>query len=209
MTGYLLLILATGVERIVELVISKRNAAWAFARGGVEHGRRHFPAMVALHTGLLLACLAEVWFLDRPFTPALGWPMLAIALLCQAGRYWVIASLGRQWNTRVIVVPGLGRVRRGPYRFSWLRHPNYVIVAVEGIALPLVQSAWITAIAFTLLNAILLLRFRIPTESRALAALELAGPSNATGPAGPARVSDSAGPAGSSGRSEPRHSAHS
>lgn len=169
MIGYLVLILATGAERIAELVISKRNAAAAFARGGHEYGQRHFPWMVTLHTGFLLACLAEVFFLDRPFIPALGWPMLVIALLCQAGRYWVIWALGAQWNTRVIVVPGAGRVeRRGPYRFSWLRHPNYWIVAIEGIALPLVHSAWITAIVFTVLNAILLLGFRLPVENKAL-----------------------------------------
>lgn len=169
MTWYLLLILATGAERIVELGISKRNAAAAFARGGVEYGQRHFPVMVVLHTGFLLACLAEVFLLDRPFIPWLGWPMLVIALLCQAGRYWVINSLGAQWNTRVIVVPGAGRVdSRGPYRWSWLRHPNYWIVAIEGVALPLVHTAWITAIVFTVLNAILLLRFRIPIENEAL-----------------------------------------
>jgi methyltransferase len=165
MIWYLVLILATGAERVVELVISRRNAQKAFARGGVEYGFAHFPWMVALHTGLLLACLVEAWF--RPFLPLLGWPMLAIVVLCQAGRYWVIASLGEQWNTRVIVVPGAGRVNeKGLYR--WFTHPNYVIVAVEGVALPLVHSAWITAIAFTVLNAVLLLRFRIPIENGAL-----------------------------------------
>ena len=164
------LIVLTGGERLVELVISKRNAARAFARGGVESGRTHFPAMVVLHTGLLVGALAEVWLLDRPFIPGLGWPMLAIALLCQAGRYWVIHSLGEQWNTRVIVVPGLPLQHRGPYRWAWLRHPNYLIVALEGIALPLVHTAWVTAFVFTLLNAILLLGFRIPAEERALKA---------------------------------------
>lgn len=164
---YVAFVLATGVERLYELRVSKRNAAAAFARGGVEYGQRHFPWMVALHTGLLLACIAEVVLLQRPFIPALGWPMLAIALLCQVGRYWIIRSLGGQWNTRVIVVPGAGRVAdRGLYR--WFTHPNYVIVAVEGIALPLVHTAWVTAIAFTVLNAVLLLGFRIPTENRAL-----------------------------------------
>ena len=171
MIAYAVLLAFTAAERIVELVISRRNAEWAFARGGREYGRTHFPAMVALHTLFLVACLAEVVLLDRPFIPALGWPMLAIALACQAGRYWVIASLGRQWNTRVIVVPGLGRVTRGPYRWAWLRHPNYWIVAIEGIALPLVHTAWLTASVFTVLNAVLLLRFRIPTEERALAEL--------------------------------------
>lgn len=164
---YIALVLATGAERIFELVVSRRNAADAFPRGGREFGQGHFPAMVALHTGLLLACIAEVVLLDRPFIPWLGWPMLVIALACQAARYWIIASLGRQWNTRVIVVPGAGRVAdRGLYR--WFSHPNYVIVAVEGIALPLVHTAWITALAFTVLNAVLLLGFRIPTENRAL-----------------------------------------
>lgn len=168
-TLYVVFILLTGGERIVELVISRRNAAAAFARGGREYGQRHFPFMVVLHTGLLLACIAEVVFAGRPFIPALGWPMLVIAVACQAGRYWIIRSLGAQWNTRVIVVPGATRVtNRGPYRLTWLPHPNYVLVAIEGIALPLVHTAWVTAIAFTVLNAVLLLGFRIPTEDRAL-----------------------------------------
>lgn len=168
MTAYLVFVLATGVERLVEVVVSTRHARWAFARGGVEYGKDHFPWMVALHTGLLVGALLEVFVLDRPFLPWLGWPMLAIALLCQAGRYWVIWALGPQWNTRVIVVPGLPRVVRGPYRFAWLPHPNYLVVVIEGVALPLVHSAWITALVFSVLNAALLLRFRIPTEDRAL-----------------------------------------
>ena len=168
MTAYLVFVLATGVERLVEVVISTRHARWAFARGGVEYGKGHFPWMVTLHTGLLVGALLEVFLLDRPFLPWLGWPMLAIALLCQAGRYWVIWALGPQWNTRVIVVPGLPRVVRGPYRFAWLPHPNYLVVVIEGVALPLVHSAWITALVFSVLNAALLLRFRIPTEDRAL-----------------------------------------
>jgi methyltransferase len=163
---YAVLILATGVERLVELVLSQRNARWAFARGGVEFGRGHFPWMVALHTGLLVACLAEVIVADRPFIAWLGWPALVVTLAAQGLRYWCIGTLGHQWNTRVIVVPGAGLVTRGPYRF--LRHPNYVVVIMEGIALPLVHTAWLTAAAFTVLNAILLFRFRIPVEERAL-----------------------------------------
>jgi len=167
---FTVLILATGAERIVEVVLSNRHAAWAFARGGREYGQGHYPFMVVLHTGMLLACLAEVFFADRPFLPLLGWPMLAIALACQALRYWCIGTLGRQWNARVIVVPGLGRVTGGPYRF--LTHPNYVVVITEGIALPLVHTAWVTALVFTVLNAILLFGFRIPTEERALKTLD-------------------------------------
>lgn len=164
---YVAFVLLTGVERGVEVVVSRRNAASAFARGGVQYGQRHFPWMVALHTGLLIACIAEVVLLGRPFIPLLGWLMLAIAIACQAGRYWIISTLGQQWNTRVIVVPGAQRVvGRGPYR--WFTHPNYVIVAIEGIALPLVHTAWITALVFTALNAVLLLGFRIPTENKAL-----------------------------------------
>ena len=170
MTWSTVLVLATGAERIAELVVSSRNARWSFARGGVEYGRRHFPPMVALHTGLLLACLAEVWLLDRPFLPWLGWPMLVLVVASQALRWWCIATLGPRWNTRVIVVPGLPLVARGPYR--WLHHPNYVAVVVEGFALPLVHSAWITAVVFTVLNAVLLLAFRIPCENRALATSE-------------------------------------
>lgn len=163
---YVALVGATALERLAELVVSARNARWSFARGGVESGRGHFPAMVALHTGLLLACVAEAWLADRPFLPWLGWPMLVLVLASQGLRWWCIATLGPRWNTRVIVVPGLPLVARGPYR--WLRHPNYVAVVVEGFALPLVHSCWVTAVAFTVLNAVLLARFRIPAEERAL-----------------------------------------
>lgn len=166
--AYVALILGTGAERITELVVSRRNAAWSFARGGVETGRAQMPWMIALHTALLLGCIAEVVLLGRPFLPALGVPMLVVALLCQAARFRLIAVLGRQWNTRIIVVPGMPRVRRAPYSWAWLPHPNYLVVAIEGIALPLVHSAWMTAVAFTLLNTMLLLGFRIPAEDRAL-----------------------------------------
>jgi methyltransferase len=116
-----------------------------------------------LHTGLLAGCLVEAAY--RPFIPALGWTMLAVVLLSQGLRWWCIALLGHQWNTRVIVVPGLHLVARGPYR--WIRHPNYVAVVAEGIALPLVHTAWITALVFTVLN-VPLLAVRIRCEDAAL-----------------------------------------
>ena len=168
-------------ERVLELVLSRRHRAWALARGGKESGQGHFPAMVALHTGLLLGSVAEVRLRRRPFRPAVGWPALAVALAAQAGRYWCIAVLGKQWNTRIVVVPGLGAVDRGPYR--WLRHPNYVVVAAEGVALPLVHGAVVTSAAFSALNAVLLLRYRIPAEERALT--ELAGPASPPAPTAP------------------------
>ena len=162
---YYLLILAVGVERLVELVVSKRNARWAFAHGGREFGREHYPVMVAIHAGLLLGCVVEVWLLHRPFIGWLGWPMLTIALGAQALRWWCITTLGKRWNTLVIVMPEAPLVRSGPYRF--LHHPNYVAVVAEGIALPLVHTAWLTAICFTVANAALL-TVRIRVENAAL-----------------------------------------
>jgi methyltransferase len=168
MIWYTLLIAAVAGERLAELVVAQRNRAWSRAQGGVEFGARHYPAMVALHTGLLAGCLVEVIALHRPFIPVLGWPMLVIVLAAQGLRWWCIATLGRQWNTRVIVVPDAPRVTTGPYRF--LSHPNYVAVVAEGVALPLVHTAWITAVVFAVLNAALL-RTRIKVENEALARL--------------------------------------
>ena len=165
---FTIFVLLTGGERVQEMFVSTRNARWAFARGGIETNRRQLPWMIALHVGMLLGALAEVWLLGRPFLPILGWPMLVIAVGCQVARAWVVRSLGRQWNTRVIVVPGLPLVTAGPYRWTRLPHPNYLVVAIEGIALPLVHTAWITALLFTVLNAVMLIGFRIPAEDRAL-----------------------------------------
>ncbi|MFI9787263.1 isoprenylcysteine carboxyl methyltransferase family protein [Kitasatospora sp. NPDC051984] len=165
MIAYTVLVALVAVERLAELLVARRNAAWSLARGGVEYGRRHYPPMVALHTGLLVGCLLEVRWAGRPFLPVLGWPMLALALGAQGLRWWCIATLGPRWNTRVIVVPGLQLVAGGPYR--WLRHPNYLAVVVEGFALPLVHTAWLTALTFTVLNS-LLLATRLRCEDAAL-----------------------------------------
>ncbi|MCW2624115.1 isoprenylcysteine carboxyl methyltransferase family protein [Mycobacterium sp.] len=165
---YALLIGAVAGERVAELVVSQRNLDRSRQRGGVEYGARHYPVMVVLHTGLLAGCLLEVVALRRRFIGRLGWPMLAIVLAAQVLRWWCIATLGRQWNTRVVVVPGAGRVSGGPYRL--VPHPNYVAVVAEGVALPLVNTAWITALVFSVLNAALL-RTRIRVENDALASL--------------------------------------
>jgi methyltransferase len=166
--AYTALVLAVGVERLAELRVSNRHVARALARGGVETGRGHYPVMVLLHTGLLVGALVEVWATGRPFWPWLGWPMLALVVAAQALRWWCITTLGEQWSTRVLVVPGAGRVTAGPYR--WLAHPNYVAVVVEGVALPLVHTAWVTACVFTVANAALL-TVRVRTENAALGAL--------------------------------------
>ncbi|AKH86152.1 membrane protein [Streptomyces sp. CNQ-509] len=162
------LVLAVGLERVAELVVSQRNAAWSIARGGLESGRGHYPFMVVLHTGLLAGALVEVWVRRPDTAPVLAWAMLLLVAASQALRWWCIATLGRQWNTRVIVVPGSPRVTGGPYR--WFSHPNYVAVVVEGLALPLVHSAWITAVVFTMLNGFLLTT-RMRVEDAALARL--------------------------------------
>jgi methyltransferase len=162
---YTLLVVAVGAMRLVELSVARRNLRWARERGGVETGAGHYPVMVALHTGLLVACVVEVEAAGRPFLPALGWPMLALLVAAHALRWWCIRTLGPQWNTRVVRVPGMPLVTTGPYR--WLNHPNYVAVVSEGFALPLVHTAWITALAFTVLNA-LLLRVRLRVERAAL-----------------------------------------
>jgi methyltransferase len=163
MTLYLLLIVVIALERVAELVISRRNLAWAMSRSGREHGAGHYPLMVLLHAGLLVGCLVEAT--HRAFIPALGWPMLAMVVLAQAIRWWCIAVLGPRWNTRIVVVPGLPLIDDGPYR--WLRHPNYVAVVLEGIALPLVHTGWLTAVIFTVANAGLL-RVRISSENAAM-----------------------------------------
>ena len=166
MLAYTFLIGAVAVERVAELVVSQRNLKWSKSRGGVEFGASHYPVMVVLHTALLVGCLFEA--AHREFIPLLGWSMFVVVIAAQVLRWWCITTLGEQWNTRVVVVPGGGRVTDGPYRF--FSHPNYVAVVVEGIALPLVHTAWITALAFTVLNAALLWA-RISVEDKALQSL--------------------------------------
>jgi methyltransferase len=165
---FVLLVLAVGLERVAELAVSQRNIRWALARGGVEAGRNHYPAMVVLHVGLLVGSVIEVVVLNRVFLPWLGATMLVCVALAQGLRWWCIATLGHQWNTRIVVVPGARRVVTGPYRY--LRHPNYVAVVVEGFCLPMVHTAWITATVFTVCDAFLL-RVRVREENRALSLL--------------------------------------
>jgi len=163
---YTLLVLLVALGRLVELRIAKRNLRALLARGGVEAAPGHYPWMVLLHTAFLVCCPLEVWLLDRPFLPALGVPMLLLAVLATGLRYWVISTLDGRWTTRIVVLPGASPVTGGPYRF--LRHPNYLAVITEMFALPLVHTAWITAAVFSLLNG-LLLRTRIRAEEAALA----------------------------------------
>ena len=170
MTVFWVLLGLIACERVAELVVSARHANGLLRRGGVEYGLGHFPVMIALHVGLIAGCVLEPVLGHRAFIPALGWPMLALTVAANALRWWCISTLGERWTARVIVLPGEPLVRSGPYR--WFAHPNYVAVIVEGFALPLTGSAWITASVFTVLNAALL-TVRIRCEIRALAATAL------------------------------------
>jgi methyltransferase len=162
---YYLFILAIGAQRLVELVVARRNAKWSIAHGGTEFGRDHYPAMVSMHALLLVSCVVEVSVLRRPFIGWLGWPMVAVVVLTAVVRWRCVAVLGKHWNSRLIVMPGAPLVRDGLYRR--VRHPNYTAVAAEVAALPLVHSAWLTAIVFSIANA-LVLSVRIRAENAAL-----------------------------------------
>jgi len=165
---FTVLILLVGLERVAELVVTKRNEAWSMARGGCEFGAKHYPPMVVLHTALLAGALMEVWVRRPQIDAWFAVAMLVVLVASQTLRWWCITTLGHRWNTRVIIVPGLAPVTGGPYRF--FSHPNYVAVVAEGIALPLVHGAWVTALVFTVLNA-WLLTVRIRCENKALAQL--------------------------------------
>ena len=157
------------VQRLLELVVARRNERRARARGAVERGRGHYPFIVALHSLWLVSTLVE-GLLRGPELSAL-WPVpLALFLFVQPLRYWALFSLGERWNTKILVLPGAEPVRRGPYRY--LSHPNYVVGVVEILTLPLIFGAWVTALVFTMLNAVVLW-VRIREENRALT--EIAG----------------------------------
>lgn len=154
------ILLAVAVQRLIELWWSRRNERRLRAAGAIEIGARHYPLFILLHGGWLLAV-----FLGVPPDAPLIWPLLVLFLLLQAARVWVIVSLGRYWTTRVLSLPQAPLVRTGPYRL--LRHPNYLIVALEIPLLPLAFGAWRLAFLFGTLN-LLLLAYRIAVEERAL-----------------------------------------
>lgn len=152
-------------QRLIEVYIAKKNEKWMKEQGAREVGRNHYKYIVMLHVFFLFAVAVEA--ILRGFTLSFIWSvMLFVFLLAQGLRVWTISSLGRFWNTKIIVLQDADVVRKGPYRF--LKHPNYVIVALEILSLPLIFSSYFTAIVFTVLNAVLLLRVRIPAEEKAL-----------------------------------------
>ncbi|HLW69915.1 MAG TPA: isoprenylcysteine carboxylmethyltransferase family protein [Candidatus Binataceae bacterium] len=163
--AYYALVALVGIERLFELWLSRRNARRAFAHGGIESGQRHYRAMVVVHTAFLAACVGEPAFFHREFPPVLGWVALAGVIAAQGLRYSAVIALGERWNTRIIVTPAAAPITSGPYRL--VRHPNYIAVALELVALPMVRGCWLTAIVFSAANFVLM-RIRVPAEEAAL-----------------------------------------
>lgn len=152
------------LQRLVELTIAKRNEKWMRSQGAFEAGARHYPFMVLMHITFFISLLLEVLIFNRQLSPF--WiALLTLFFIVQVARIWCLTSLGKFWNTKIIILPGANVIRKGPYRF--IRHPNYVIVTTELLVLPLLFSAYFTAVVFTLLN-LWMLSIRIPAEEKAL-----------------------------------------
>jgi methyltransferase len=154
-------------QRLLELALSARHRRALLARGGVEHGADHYRWMVLLHATFLPACVAEVWLLRRPLVLPLAVAAGALITIAMLVRFWTIDILGERWCTRVIVLSDVPAITTGPFRY--LRHPNYLAVVVEIAAIPMVHTAWLTALVFSLLDAVML-TVRIRVEERALSA---------------------------------------
>jgi methyltransferase len=163
---YTALVGLVAVMRLLELAISRRNVRRLMARGAVELGRTHYPVMAAVHVVFLASCAAEVWLADRPLVPLLA--SFSLGLLVGAGalRLWVMSTLGERWSTRILILPESQPVDTGPFRH--LRHPNYLAVVIEFAALPMVHTAYLTAVIFSAANAAVLAR-RIRVEEAGLA----------------------------------------
>lgn len=155
-----IIVLLVALQRLAELALARRNTRRLLAEGAREEGAAHYPLFVVLHAGWLAAL-----FLSTPADASVNGWLLALFLALQAGRVWVVASLGRYWTTRIITVPGAPLVRRGPFR--WVRHPNYLVVAGELAVLPLVFGQVWMAVLFSALNVPLTLH-RIRVEEAAL-----------------------------------------
>ena len=163
-TALHLLIPLVIIQRVAELVKARRNARIVMAKGAVEAGANHYPAIVMLHLLWFVGMIVEIVVLSRAINPF--WPiLLVIFLLAQGLRYWAISSLGEQWNTRILVIPGSKPVSSGPYRL--MKHPNYLAVVVEILILPVMLGAYITAVTTSLIN-LALLRVRIRAEEEAM-----------------------------------------
>ena len=170
MTFFFILFIIVVLQRLLEVVYARFNERRMKAQGAIEAGQEHYKWIVLLHVLFFLSLLMEIVYVTEgelaPF-----WPVaLAVFVIAQVLRVWTLYSLGPFWSTKIIVLPGAKKVKRGPYR--WLPHPNYLIVALEIASLPLIFGGWRTAIVFSIANALLLLLVRIPAEERALQQLK-------------------------------------
>ncbi len=167
MTLFFLFVTLLVIQRILELVLARRNESTVRKMGAIESDAGGYKFIVLMHAAFFLSLVSEYLLLGRTLNE--HWPVLiVIFLLTQALRYWSIMSLGIYWNTKVFVVPGNPIIRKGPYRY--LKHPNYLAVAIEIAVIPLIFSCYITSAVFSLLN-LLVLRRRIRIEDTALQAV--------------------------------------
>lgn len=152
------------IQRLLELFIAKRNEKWMLAKGAIEYGKEHYKYMVLLHSSFFVAIIMETLLLHKQLND--NWVVLLIIfIIVQLGRIWVISSLGKYWNTKIIVLPNIRVITKGP--FKYIKHPNYLIVTIELLVIPLIFNSYITAITFFFLNQLMLF-IRIPIEERAL-----------------------------------------
>lgn len=155
------------IQRLVEVAIAKSNEKWMKSQGAQEFGQSHYRLMVLMHTAFFVCLITEGLWL-KPSISSL-WPLwIGLFILTQIARIWVLTSLGKYWNTKIIVLPNAKVVSKGPYRF--VRHPNYVIVTIELIIIPLAFNAFVTLFLFAVLNQIIL-TIRIQEEEKALIAI--------------------------------------
>lgn len=152
------------LQRLLELAIARKNEKWMKTQGALEFGSLHYQFMVLMHILFFFVLIFEKIIFQREHYPL--WPLLMAAFIfAQLVRIWALASLGRYWNTKIIVLPNVKVVRKGPY--SYIKHPNYLVVSIELLVVPLLFGAYITAGLFTVLNLIML-SIRIPAEEKAL-----------------------------------------
>ncbi|WP_141236017.1 isoprenylcysteine carboxyl methyltransferase family protein, partial [Peribacillus simplex] len=161
---FAIFIILIAIQRLVELYIAKQNEKQLKAAGAVEYGESHYRWMVLMHLSFFIVLIIEVVVLERDMSGL--WPIwLTLFLIAQSGRIWAIRSLGKHWNTKIIVVPDADVVIKGPYKY--FKHPNYIIVATEILVICLLFNAYYTAIIFSLLN-VWMMMVRIPLEEKAL-----------------------------------------
>lgn len=169
MTFFIILVTIVVLQRLAEIIYARRNEKRMKEKGAIEIGASHYKWIVLLHISFFFSLIIEV--AERQFVLSLGWQVFSLLFIIVQGlRIWTLTSLGECWNTKIIVLPGAKKINKGPYR--WISHPNYAIVALEIILLPLIYGAWITALIFSAANAIILLLIRIPAEERALEQLK-------------------------------------